>query len=100
RASLTEPSAALKGGSDPRGRQRLTYALLGAQAAFCFVVTIAAGLFAGSLAELTRQPMGFEPEGVLLLTANAPSNPRRPVWEQTVESVRAAAGVEEASLSR
>lgn len=99
-ASSSEPSKALKGDADPKTKRRLAYGLIAVQTAFCFVVTMAAGLFLGSLTRLTSQPMGFDPEGVLLLTANAPSSPSSAVWEQMTDVVRAEPGVEHAGLSR
>ncbi|MBI1352970.1 MAG: FtsX-like permease family protein [Acidobacteria bacterium] len=99
RASSVRPAAALKGGAGRPSKGRLMYGLIAAQVAFCFVVTLAAGLFVGSLNGLADQPLGFEAErlAVVDMAARSPTVPE--AWEQVAESLRAVPGVESVALA-
>jgi len=94
RASAVRPASALKGGEDPHSRRRLMHALIAVQVAFCFLVLFVAGLFAASFDRLSKRPLGFEPERLLVLSTVAASPQPPVVWEQVAERLRAAPGVE------
>ncbi len=98
RASGVKPVSALKGGEEPHAKRRLMYGLIAAQVAFCFVVLFVAGLFATTFAKLTRQPVGFAAERVLLLDTVA-QHAQPPVkWDQMAATLRAVPGVQAAVL--
>ena len=65
-----DPAAALHGSgrASTRGRSRLRAGLLVAQAAISVMLLIGTGLFVRSLAAARAVDLGFEPEGVLLVT--------------------------------
>ena len=99
RASSVKPSSALKGGDNPHSRRRLMRLLIGAQVAFCFIVLLVAGLFVTTFDRLSHQPTGFSAERVVNLETVA----RRPqpavFWQQTLDHLRTAPGVESAALT-
>jgi predicted permease len=94
RASSVQPASVLKGGDDPHSRRRLMQAMVAAQVAFCFVVLFIAGLFVATFQRLSRQPLGFSPERLLVLDIT--SRPAQPqiYWDQLREHLRAMTGVE------
>jgi predicted permease len=98
-ASAVRPASALKGGDSPHARGRLMRALVGAQAAFCFLVLFAAGLFVTTLERLSGGSTGFSQEQLLALEVR-PQHPESPeAWNQVVEHLRAVPGVAGAALS-
>jgi predicted permease len=99
RAASVKPIAALKGGELPRSRGRVMYALIGAQVAFCFLVLFLAGLFLSTFEKLSSQPIGFSPEG-LLVVDTVSSQPRSPVvWQQVAEQLRNVPGIENVAIA-
>ena len=59
RASAVKPASALKGGDRPYFRGRLMQMLVAAQAAFCFLVLFATGLFVATFERLSHNLPGF-----------------------------------------
>jgi predicted permease len=99
RASSVKPSSALKGGDNPHSRRRLMRVLIAAQVAFCFIVLLVAGLFVTTFDRLSHQPTGFSAERVVNLETVA-RRPQPPVfWEQALDHLRSAPGVESAALT-
>jgi len=100
RASSFTPLSALKGDSDPRGQRRLMKVVVGAQMAFCVFVLFVAVLFIATFARLSRQPLGFSHERLLLVDAQWPgrSQPSE-VWRSITEQLRQTPGVEAAAFS-
>ncbi|QOY89954.1 ADOP family duplicated permease [Paludibaculum fermentans] len=99
RASGVQPASALKGGSDPHSRRRLMYGLIALQVTFCFVVLFVSGLFVETFHKLSERPMGFVPDGLLVVDAT-PKQPQLPVvWEELTGRIRALPGVESAATS-
>jgi predicted permease len=93
RASAVKPVSALKGGQDPHSRRRLMRALIGVQAAFCFLVLFVAGLFVATFQRLSNRPTGFSADRLLTLETVA-HRPQSPVyWDQVAEHLRAVPGV-------
>jgi predicted permease len=93
RASAVTPATTLRGGNDPHSRSRLMRVLVAAQAAFCFLVLFAGGLFVATSDRLSRQSTGFSPEQLLELEVQ-PLRPQSPdVWNQVVEHLRAVPGI-------
>ena len=100
RASSFTPSSALKGESDARGHRRLMKALVGAQMAFCVFVVFVAVLFVATLARLSRQPLGFSHDRVLLVDATWPGKAQpAATWMQIVDRLRESPGIESAAFS-
>jgi predicted permease len=99
RASGVKPLSALKGGEDPHARRRLMHALIGLQAAFCFFVLFAAGLFAATFDRLSRQPTGFSAGGVVNIGVVAQGEQPPASWEALLEKVRFTPGVDRAALA-
>jgi putative ABC transport system permease protein len=99
RTSAIRPIAALKG-EDRQSRNRLMHALIAAQIAFCFIVSLAAGLFVTTSHRLVNQPTGFSANGVVVLdtTARRPQLPN--VWDDTIDQLGTVPGVEKVALSR
>jgi predicted permease len=100
RASAVKPVSALKGGEDPHSRRRLMNALVAAQVAFCFLVHFVAGLFVASFDRMANQPTGFTSDRLLVLDAVAKGPQPHAHWDQVLERLRSATGVESVGLSR
>ena len=100
RASAVKPISALKGGEDPHSRRRLMNALVAAQVAFCFLVHFVACLFVSSFERMANQPTGFTSDRVLVLDIAAKGPQPHAHWEQVLETLRSATGVESVGLSR
>jgi len=99
RASAVQPVTALKGGEEPHSKQRSMYALIAAQAAFCFVVLFLGGLFVVTFRHLNSQPLGFEPKGLLLLETVTPHGQSPESWSQMADTLRAVPGVKDVAIS-
>src|SRR5215471_14729008 len=69
RASGVTPATTLRGGDDPHWRGRLMRVLVAVQAAFCFLVLFAGGLFVTTADRLSGQTIGFSPEQLVALEA-------------------------------
>jgi predicted permease len=99
RAANVKPASALKGGEDPHSKRRLMHGLIAMQAAFCFLVLFVAGLFTATLERLAHQPTGFSADRVLTLDT-VTARPQPPAaWEQVLDRVRTAPGVQTAALA-
>jgi predicted permease len=99
RASRVAPASALKGGDDRDVRRRMMHALIGVQAAFCFLVLFAGALFIASFERLSNRPVGFSADRVVVLDTNVVT-PQSPVmWEQVAEHLRSIPGVETVALA-
>jgi predicted permease len=98
RASAVQPASALKGGDRPYFRGRLMQVLVAMQAAFCFLVLFATGLFVATYERLSRQPTGFAAERLLALDVilRRPEAPQ--IWNQVVERLRTVPGVASVGL--
>ena len=74
-ASRTDLVAAMKtrqgSGMAGAGRSRVAGALVALQIAVSLVLLVGASLFASTLANVERQPLGFDPDHVLLVRLNA-----------------------------
>jgi putative ABC transport system permease protein len=99
RASAVKPASALKGGDDPHSRRRLMYALVGVQAAFCFLVLYASGMFVATFERLSQAPTGFSAERLLTLNTVAEHAQPATLWDQLAEHLRTVPGVETVSLA-
>ncbi len=84
RASAVELSA-LKGGDDPNARQRMMHGMIALQVAFCFLVLFMAGLFAKTFQRLSQIPLGYSPQGLLLLESVAPHGKFPQGWEEVAD---------------
>jgi predicted permease len=100
RASAVKPVSTLKGGEDPHSRRRLMKTLVVAQVAFCFLVHFIAGLFISSFDRMANQPTGFSADRVLVLDTVAIGPQPHPRWDQVLDSLRSATGIESVGLSR
>ena len=99
RASAVQPVSALKGGQDPHSRRRLMRALIGVQAAFCFLVLFVAGLFVATFQRLSNRPTGFSTARLLTLETVAHRPQPMVYWHQVAEHLRAVPGVESVALA-
>ncbi len=99
RASSIKPVRALKGGDDPHARRRLMHVLIAVQVAFCLVVNFVAGLFVTSFDRLSHQPTGFSADRILNLEATSFQPQPSSAWNQTMEHLRAAPGVESVAMT-
>jgi len=98
RVSAAEPVNALKGDT-LRSRNRFTYSLIAAQAAFCFLVLFVGTLFITGLDRLLKQPLGFSPDHVLTLETLTTTPVNAVFWEQVADRLRALPGVKAVALS-
>src|SRR4030095_14916967 len=100
RASSFTPLTALKGLADARGHRRLMKMLVGAQMAFCVFVVFVAVLFVATFAKLSRQPLGFSHDRVLIVDAEwAAPPPPAEMWREIVNRLRESPGVQSAAFS-
>jgi predicted permease len=99
RASAIEPAGALKGGERPHYRGRLMQVLVVVQAAFCFLVLFASGLFVATFERLVHQPIGFSPQQLIALDVLLPRPEPPQIWNQVVEHLRTVPGVANVGLS-
>src|SRR5580658_9196067 len=98
RASAVNPVSALKGAED-HSRRRSMHALIGVQAAFCFLVLFVSGLFVATFQRLSNHPTGFSPERVLTLDTGTASPQLPAVWDQVADRLRSVPGVETVGLA-
>jgi predicted permease len=99
-ASSVNPIDAMKGTVNTRGRLRLMRSLVAAQFAFCFLVCFVASLMVASLRQLNQQPLGFNPDRLLLVDAMALADAPIDVWRNLLKRAGELHGVRQASLSR
>jgi predicted permease len=99
RASAVRPVSALKGGDDPHSRRRTMHGMIAVQVAFCFLVLFTAGLFVKTYQRLSRIPLGYSPQGLLLLESMAPHGKLPQAWEQVADVLRTKPGVERVAES-
>jgi putative ABC transport system permease protein len=97
RASSVRPALILKGGDDPRSRQRLMNAMIALQVTFCFLVLLIAGLFVATFHRLSNQPTGFSTDRILLLETTTRPAQSSLYWDQVAQQLRAVPGVERVS---
>jgi predicted permease len=99
RASRVTQAGALKTGAEVRSGRRVMHGVIAAQTAFCFLVVFAGALFVASFERLSRRPLGFSAERLLVIDAAA-ATPQSPVvWEQIAGHLRAVAGVESVAIA-
>ncbi|MDE3195780.1 MAG: ABC transporter permease [Acidobacteriota bacterium] len=99
RASALAPVTALKGGSAPHSRRRLMRVLIAVQVAFCSVVLFGAGLFASSFDRLSKKPVGFVPERLLLVEAMARAPQPASAWNRVADQLRTEPGVQSVAIA-
>ena len=97
-ASRLKPMNALKDTSTWSSKGQLMNVLIAGQVAFCFLVLFLAGLFAATFEKLTKQPVGFSAERLLLLDTVTQQPLPAVKWQQMVDNLRAAPGVQSAAL--
>jgi len=98
-ASAVNPSSALKGGDDPHARRRSMRALIGVQAAFCFIVLFLGGVFVATFDRLSNRPIGFSAQRLLTLETVAQPEQLPILWDQVAEHLRRISGVETVALA-
>jgi putative ABC transport system permease protein len=99
RASGVKPMTALKGGEDPHSRRRVMHVLIAVQAAFCFIVLFAAGLFIATFDRLSNQPTGFSGDRVLALDMVSQRRQPPAFWNQLAQHLQTIQGVEAAAIT-
>jgi predicted permease len=85
--------------SPPRWLCRLIYVLLAAQLAFCILVQFVAGLFVSTFQRLSNRPLGFSPEHLLVMDADASKEHPSQFWMQAADQLRATPGVQSVALA-
>jgi predicted permease len=90
---------ALRGGDDPHARRRLMKVLLAGQVAFCILVQFVAGLFVSTFQHLANRSLGFSPEHLLTIYAEAGKSRSPQFWMETADTIRATPGVESVALA-
>ncbi len=99
RASSVKPSAALKGGDDPRDWRRVMHGLIGAQVAFCCLVLFIAGLCVATFDRLSHESPGFSTERLLTLDIQTGTPQPPDVWNQVADQLRTVPGVEQVAMA-
>ncbi len=99
RTSSIRPVAALKGGEVPAARGRTMHLLIAAQVALCFIVIFAAGLFASTLQNLSRRPLGFRPDRLVTYEAIARQPLSAPRWSEVTQQLATVPGVNGVALA-
>jgi predicted permease len=100
RASAVRPLTALKGGASPLAHRRFMNSLLAAQVCFCVLVLFVAGLFITTFRRVSSQPLGFSPEHVVVLEADAAAAKQPPeTWAQVANHLRQLPGVESVAVA-
>jgi predicted permease len=99
RASSVMPARALKGGADPHASRRTMHALIGAQVAFCVLVTFVAGLFVATFDRLSQQSNGFSAERLLTIRTVAEPAQAPVVWDDVAARLRAIPGIESVAMA-
>ena len=99
RASAIKPMSALKGGDDSQAHRGLMHSMLTLQVAFCAVVLLIAGLFVSTFDRLSRRPLGFSPEGVMVLETGSRKELTAEVWSQVADQVRQIHGVKSVAFA-
>lgn len=89
-------------GSTPE-RRRMSTVLQSIQVALALVLATGAGLFASSLSRILSADLGFDPKGLVNVTAQLPSRYKSPesrllAFEEALERVRAIPGVQAAAI--
>lgn len=102
-ASSVNPIEAIKGAVPSSHRFSLMRSLVGVQVAFCFLVCFIASLLTTSLRRIDEQPLGFTPDGVLLVECNSARGPApipSAVWNSFRARVAELRGVSQAAYSQ
>jgi putative ABC transport system permease protein len=99
RASSVQPASALKGGDNLHVRHRLMHVLIAAQVAFCFLVLFVSGLFVSTFQNLSRQPLGFSADRLLVLDTVTRAPVPSLAWLQLADQLRSVPGVERVSVA-
>ncbi len=99
RASRIQPVGALKGGDGRHSPHRVMRAGIGLQVAFCFFVLLLSSLFVSTFERLSRKPLGFSTDRLLLLDTVAQKGQPSAVWNQTTDAIRNVPGVESSATS-
>jgi predicted permease len=87
-----------------RGTGSLMGGLIVTQVALSLVLLAAAGVFARTLTRLANVPLGFDPNGLVVMTVNAPRSPvgpaeRTQLYERVLEAIAAVPAVSHAAGS-
>ena len=99
RASSVQPASALKGGDNSYGRHRLMHVLIAAQVAFCFLVLFVSGLFVSTFENLSRQPLGFSADRLLVVESVTRAPVSSLAWLQLADQLRSVPGVQRVSVA-
>ena len=98
-ASAVQPISALKGGDNPHTRKRLMYGMITAQVAFCSLVLFLSGLFLATFDRLSKKPIGFSADNLVILDTAA-TKPQPPeVWDQVRARLEEIPGVQQTAIS-
>jgi predicted permease len=104
RASAANPNEALKsGGGKHSGRRAVLRPMLAAQIALSFAVLFVGGLFLLSFDRLVHLDLGFQPEGVMIVTLATENNQIQDGnlrMLEVLDRVREAPGVKAAGISQ
>ena len=99
RASTIRPVSALKGGEKNHSPRRLMRGAIALQVAFCFLVLFLSSLFVATFERLSRKPLGFSTDRLLLLDTVAQKGQPPAAWDQTADAIRNVPGVESSATS-
>jgi len=98
-ASGAKPVDALKATGAARGPGPGTWALIGLQVTLSTFLLVAAALFGTTFNRLLSRPLGFSPNGVLLVTLESAHEQPSASWDEVGRRVRQMSGVESAAVA-
>jgi predicted permease len=99
RASAIQPVSALKGGEGRHSPHRVMRGAIALQVAFCLFVLLLSSLFVATFERLSRKPLGFSTDRLLLLDTVAQKGQPPTAWDQTADAIRDVPGVESSAAS-
>ena len=99
RASTIQPVSALKCGEGRHSPHRVMRGAIALQVAFCFFVLLLSSPFVATFERLSRKPLGFSTDRLLLLDTVAQKGQPPAAWDQTADAIRNVPGVESSAAS-
>lgn len=99
RATTIQPVSALKRGEGRHSPHRVMRGAIAIQITFCFFVLLLSSLFVATFEHLSRKPLGFSTDRLLLLDTVAQKSQPVAEWEQTLDAIRNVPGVKSSAIS-
>ncbi len=99
RASTIQPVSALKRGEGRYSSHRVMRGAIALQVTFCCFVLLISSLFVATFERLSRKPLGFSSDRLLLLDTDSQRAQPLAEWNQTLDAIRNVPGVRSSAIS-